>query len=88
MIETLGKMNKTFAMSGNRSREFFNKSGQLINIKDLRVMPIHELLMDDYEFDEKEALAVESFLMPMLEFDPKKRISAREALRHPWLWSV
>jgi serine/threonine protein kinase len=97
MIETLGKINKTFAMSGSRSREFFNKSGQLINIKvpynnskskDLRVMPIHEILMEDHDFSEKEALAIESFLMPMLEFDPKKRISAREALKHPWLWSV
>lgn len=50
-------------------------------------MPIHELLFHEYDFSEKEALSVESFLMPMLEYDPKKRISAREALRHPWLWS-
>ncbi len=33
MIETLGKMNKTFALSGSRSREYFNKNGQLMNIK-------------------------------------------------------
>lgn len=33
MVETLGKINKTFAMSGNKSREFFNKNAQLINIK-------------------------------------------------------
>ena len=27
MIESLGKMTKAFALSGNRSREFFNKNG-------------------------------------------------------------
>ena len=26
MMETLGKMNKTFAMSGSKSREFYNKN--------------------------------------------------------------
>lgn len=33
MIETLGRMNKAFSLSGTRSRDFFNKNGQLINIK-------------------------------------------------------
>lgn len=27
MIETLGKMNKNFALSGSRSKEYINKSG-------------------------------------------------------------
>lgn len=87
MIETLGRINKTFALSGAESRKYFNKGGQLIHIKDLRAMPIHEILIDEYDFEEREALAIESFLLPMLEFEPKKRISAKEALRHPWLWS-
>ena len=51
-------------------------------------MPINEILVDDFDFEEKESLAIEDFLLPMLEYDPKKRISAVEALRHPWLWSV
>ena len=33
MVETLGKMNKNLALSGSRSRDYFNKNGQLINIK-------------------------------------------------------
>lgn len=32
-MEILGKMNKKWALSGSNSREFFNKNGQLLNIK-------------------------------------------------------
>jgi serine/threonine protein kinase len=50
-------------------------------------MPIFEILMDEYNFAECDALMIEDFLLPMLEYDPKKRISAKEALKHPWLWT-
>lgn len=50
-------------------------------------MSLQELLISDYDIPEKEAFAIEDFLLPMLEYDPKKRISAREALKHPWLWT-
>lgn len=33
MIETLGKMNKNLALGGKKSREYFNKNGQLIRVK-------------------------------------------------------
>lgn len=51
-------------------------------------MPLREILIDEYDFDEKDALAIEDFLLPMLEYEPKKRISAKDALKHPWLWSI
>ena len=40
MIETIGKFGKNFALSGKRSREFFNKNGDLIKLKDLKDYPI------------------------------------------------
>jgi serine/threonine-protein kinase SRPK1 len=30
-------------------------------------------------------LDIDDFLTPMLAFEPKKRVTAREALAHPWL---
>ncbi|CAD8211168.1 unnamed protein product [Paramecium pentaurelia] len=87
MMEVLGKMNKKWALSGSNSREFFNKTGQLINIKDLHPTSISKILMSDYGFSYSDANQIEDFLVPMLAFEPKKRITARQALQHPWLWS-
>ncbi|CAD8194694.1 unnamed protein product [Paramecium pentaurelia] len=87
MMEVLGKMNKKWALSGSNSREFFNKTGQLINIKDLHPTSISKILMTDYGFSYSDANQIEDFLVPMLAFEPKKRITARQALQHPWLWS-
>ena len=41
--------------------------------------------MMKYHFKEKEAQALSDFIMPMLEYLPEKRASARELLNHPWL---
>ncbi|KAM3138762.1 hypothetical protein pb186bvf_009141 [Paramecium bursaria] len=87
MQEALGKIPKKFALSGTQSREFFNKNGQLINIKDLKFQTIAEILIDQYQFQKDIAQQIEDFLKPMLEFDPKKRISALKALQNPWLWN-
>ncbi|KAL4466073.1 hypothetical protein ABPG74_004310 [Tetrahymena malaccensis] len=84
--ESLGKFNKQFALSGTRSREFFNKSGQLIRIKEIQDYPISRILISEYDWDTKEALDIEDFLLPMLHYNPSKRIQAREALQSPWLW--
>ena len=87
MIETLGKMPKSFALSGRKSRKYFNKIGQLIRIKNIKEYRIKEILIHDFKFEEKDAEDIEEFLMPMLEYDPKKRLDARAALQSKWLWS-
>ncbi len=35
--------------------------------------------------DQAEALVIESFILPLLDFDPKTRWTAQEALSHPWV---
>jgi len=32
-----------------------------------------------------QALALRDFLLPMLNFNPRKRASAAQMLQHPWL---
>ena len=38
-----------------------------------------------YKFKENEAVELADFLQPMLNYDPDKRISAQELLKHKWL---
>ena len=42
-------------------------------------------MTNKYNFKKDEAKALSDFLMPMLEYYPYKRATARELLRHPWL---
>ena len=61
------------------------KLGKLRRIKKLNYFPLEKVLTTKYNFKEKEAKALSDFLMPMLEYYPYKRATARELLRHPWL---
>ena len=85
IIEAVGKMPKNFALSGLDSFKYFDKRGKLRRIKNLIYFPIKDILVKKYNFKEKEAKAFSDFLMPMLEYYPDKRASARELLKHPWL---
>ena len=85
IIEAVGKMPKNFALSGLNSYKYFDKNGKLLRIKRLIYYPIKDILVKKYNFKEKEAKAFSDFLMPMLEYYPDKRASARELLKHPWL---
>ena len=87
MIATLGQMPKRFYKDGKYSREIFNKSGKLQNTEVPEYYPIDSILTEEYGFNEKEAGMIQDFLLPMLNYDPAKRISAGRALQNPWLWS-
>jgi serine/threonine-protein kinase SRPK3 len=84
-IQTLGKMPKNFAKRGEYYNKFFTKEGKMRRIKEIKYIPIKDILVKKYHFKENEAQALTDFLMPMLEFYPERRASARELLRHPWL---
>ena len=84
-IELLGKMPKKFAMSGANSNKHFDKKGELRRIKGLQFFSLKDILMKKYKIKEFEAKALADFLLPMLEYYPEKRASAREMLNHPWL---
>ena len=84
-IQTLGKMPKNFAKRGEYYNKFFTKEGKMRRIKEIKHKGIKEILVKKYHFKENEAQALNEFLLPMLEFYPERRASARELLRHPWL---
>ena len=85
MMELLGRMPKSMAIGGKRSRKFFNTAGSLRRIQGLNFWPLKKVLMEKYKFNEVEAFTFAEFLEPLLDWDPDKRASAETALSHRWL---
>lgn len=86
MLETLGPMEKEFAINGKNSGDLFNKKGKLLNGNPKGIVPISRLLVEKYDYDPLVAAAVEEFLLPMLVYEPKLRIDAKTCLKSSWLW--
>ena len=85
MVETLGFFPRAYALSGVNSKKFFNLKGELKRIKQLRIWPLKSVLLEKYRMKEEEADALSSFLLPMLIYEPEKRVTAEKILEHPWL---
>lgn len=85
IIELLGDIPKNIALGGRLSQALFNKHGELRNISGLKPWALIEVLTEKYEWKADQALEFSSFLRPMLEYDPAKRATAAECLKHPWL---
>mmetsp|Transcript_47058 Transcript_47058/g.152748 ORF Transcript_47058/g.152748 Transcript_47058/m.152748 type:complete len:97 (-) Transcript_47058:216-506(-) len=85
MVELLGRMPRKLSASGTHAKDFFNKAGELRNIKKLKPWGLADVLADKYDFARAEAQALADFILPMLDFDPSKRATAAQMLAHPWL---
>lgn len=84
IIELIGKIPKKMIDRCKR-KNYFTKCGNLKNIKKLKFWPLQRVLQEKYSWSRLDAANFVSFMEPMLEIDPAKRITAREALNHPWL---
>ena len=77
---------KSIAMGpGKNCPKFFSKRGDFRHKCKLQPCQLSAVFLHNYGLSEKDALELASFLEPMLEYNPAKRITAREALKHPWL---
>lgn len=85
MMELLGKMPKKMANGGAKSRDYFDRYGDLKRIKRLKYWSLDRLLVEKFEFSEKDAQEFADFLRPILDFAPEKRPTAQQCLKHPWL---
>jgi serine/threonine-protein kinase SRPK3 len=85
MIELLGKVPKRMIQQGKYSDEIFNRKYELRHIKSLDQWPISSVLQEKYNFSEYESNMISSFLLPMLDYNPKTRANASECLKHTWL---
>jgi len=83
--ELLGKMPKKLAIAGKYSKNFFDKKGNLKNIKQLKFWPVDEVLHEKYHFAAEDAEEVADFITPCLDFDPKERAMGIDCLNSDWL---
>ncbi|KAI4314659.1 hypothetical protein L6164_027547 [Bauhinia variegata] len=85
MMELLGKMPRKVAIGGVRSKDYFDRHGDLKRIRRLKFCPLDKLLIDRYNISETDAREFAEFLLPILDFAPEKRPTAQQCLQHPWL---
>ncbi|KAI3784412.1 hypothetical protein L1987_43511 [Smallanthus sonchifolius] len=85
MMEILGKIPRKIVIGGLRSKDYFNRYGDLKRIRRLKHVPLARLLTDKYKFSANDARELADFLIPILDFAPEKRPTAPQCLRHPWL---
>ncbi|XP_078173637.1 protein kinase dsk1-like [Carex rostrata] len=85
MMELLGKMPKKIAVTGSRSKDYFDRHGDLKRIRRLKFRPMDSLLVDKYHFTETDARSLSNFLCPLLDFEPEKRPTASQCLVHQWI---
>ncbi|EPS58946.1 hypothetical protein M569_15866 [Genlisea aurea] len=85
MMELLGKIPRKVATGGARSKDYFDRYGDLKRIRRLKHGSLGRALTDKYKFSEADAREFAEFLQPILDFDPEKRPSAEQCLQHPWL---
>ena len=84
IIELLGPIPKAIAISGKMSPVLFTKKGELRNIVGLKPWGLVDVLTEKYEWKMDQASEFAEFLKPLLEYDPLKRATAEECLKHPW----
>ncbi|KAE8010749.1 hypothetical protein FH972_007086 [Carpinus fangiana] len=84
MMELLGKMPRKVAIGGAKSKDFFDRHGDLKRIRRLKFWPLDRLLVEKYKFSENDAREFAEFLCPIFDFAPEKRPTAQQCLQHPW----
>ncbi|XP_062102782.1 uncharacterized protein LOC133812944 [Humulus lupulus] len=85
MMELLGKIPRKVAIGGVRSKDLFDRHGDLKRIRRLKYWSLDKLLIEKYRFSESEAGEFAEFLCPLLDFAPEKRPTAQQCLQHPWI---
>ncbi|KAJ7176823.1 kinase-like protein [Mycena filopes] len=88
IIELLGDLPAEVLKAGRWSGEFFDSSGKLRHIQNLRPWPLSSVLHDKYLFPQPDADAIAEFLLPMLDLKPEGRMGAGELGLHRWLGDV
>ncbi|KAL1524109.1 hypothetical protein AB1Y20_019019 [Prymnesium parvum] len=86
-MELLGDMPHRLTTVGKHAKKYFNKMGQLRAIGNLKYWDLESILATKYELDSTVAKAFAHFLLPMLDFDPAKRATARQVLDDTASWN-
>jgi serine/threonine-protein kinase SRPK3 len=70
---------------GTKSKEYFDRHGDLKRIRRLKISSIERVLVDKYKIPQSDAREFAEFLCPLLDFAPEKRPTAAQCLQNKWL---
>ncbi|GLJ54504.1 hypothetical protein SUGI_1170610 [Cryptomeria japonica] len=85
MMELLGVIPKEIALGGKLYAKFFDENGNLKGYRRLQCRPLINVLQESFGFSAKDADDFNDFLLLLLDFEPKDRPTAMQAILHPWL---
>jgi serine/threonine-protein kinase SRPK3 len=88
ILELLRTVPKILINSGQFSHDFFDRSGKLKHIKNLRYRRLRDVLHDTFLMSPEDADTISAFLLPMLEMDMTRRASASQMIQNEWLKEV
>ena len=85
MMEMLNRFPKEYSTVGTQSKKFVDAHGNFKKVAEINFKAMKDVLVKKYNTFPEQAERFQSFLLPMLDIYPEKRISAFEALKHDWL---
>ncbi|KAF4789455.1 SRSF protein kinase 3-like protein [Turdus rufiventris] len=85
IIELLGRIPPEIVFSWNKSTKFFSRPGALLRLSCLFPRSLPGILADRHGWTPREAAAFAAFLLPALHYEPERRASAAQSLRHAWI---
>ncbi|KAJ3431554.1 hypothetical protein M0812_20466 [Anaeramoeba flamelloides] len=85
IMELLGKIPKKILTTGSKSQLLADRNGNLKHIKNLEFWGLENVLFEKYKFSKKDTKEICDFLLPMFNYNMKKRITAQKLLNHSWL---
>ncbi|KAI0090519.1 kinase-like domain-containing protein [Irpex rosettiformis] len=84
IIAVCGQIPLKMRLEGEKVRRYFDEQGRPLATVDFPPTIMQEMLIK-VRVPEDEAKEIASFLMSMLCIDPEERVTAAQALKHPWV---
>lgn len=86
IIELLGTIPTNLIFRSKLGKKYFcSTTGSLRNIVKLKPWCLERVLIEKYEWEPGEGKAFADCLLPMLDFNPLLRSTAKDCLEHPFL---
>ena len=85
MISTLGKIPDNLLNKSKNRNIFFKSNGLMKNVYSVPITPLKDILEKNINLSKTELELLHDFMIKLLEYDPFKRLSPKDALNHKFM---